>query len=324
MQVLAGIDIGGTKTALSFGTHENRTIEILDQQSYPTFVLDFPRQLEHLIALIEEKMENNPLWQLEAIGISCGGPLDAEKGRILSPPNLPLWDDVDIVTPLHTHFKVPVTLCNDADACALAEWSMGAAKGSRHMAFLTFGTGMGAGLILNNSLYSGATGLAGEVGHIRLAEDGPLGYGKKGSFEGFCSGGGIARLGAEKAAEALKAGQSPLFCKTEEDIPSITAKSIAEAAEAQDPLAMEIYHTVALHLGKGIAIIIDMLNVEVVVIGSIFVRQQKILEGPMWQSILKEALPLSAKACRVVPAGLGEDLGNYAALSVALQKTREV
>lgn len=188
------------------------------------------------------------------------------------------------------------------------------------MVFLTFGTGMGAGLILNDRLYSGATALAGEVGHIRLADDGPVGYGKKGSFEGFCSGGGIARLGRMKAQEALQGGKPPLFCKTAQDIGSISAKTIGEAAQRGDPLALEIYHTVAEHLGKGIAIIIDMLNVETIVIGSIFVRQQALLEGPMWETIMKEALSLSAMACRIVPAGLGEELGNFAALSVALDR----
>ncbi len=320
MQVLAGIDIGGTKTALSFGSHEKNAITILHEQSYPTFVEDFPKQLAHLIDLLDENLAHNPTWKLEAIGISCGGPLDAQNGRILSPPNLPLWNDVNIVEPLAAHFKVPAVLRNDADACALAEWNMGAGRGSRHMVFLTFGTGMGAGLILNGRLYSGATALAGEVGHIRLADDGPVGYGKRGSFEGFCSGGGIARLGRTKAQEALEAGKPPLFCRTEQEIESISAKSIGEAAHKGDPLALEIYHTVAEHLGKGIAIIIDTLNVEKIVIGSIFVRQQALLEGPMWETIMQEALPLSAKACRIVPAGLGEELGNYAALSVALDR----
>jgi glucokinase len=127
---------------------------------------------------------------IRAIGISCGSPLDSQKGLILSPPNLPNWDCVDIIAPFKK-YQVPVGLQNDANACGLAEWKWGAGKGYQNVIFLTFGTGMGAGLILNGKLYTGTNDMAGEVGHIRLKEDGPIGYGKKGSFEGFCSGGGL-------------------------------------------------------------------------------------------------------------------------------------
>ena len=120
-----------------------------------------------------------------AIGISCGGPLDCARGRILSPPNLPGWDEVPVVSRLADRFGVPVRLANDADACALAEWRFGAGRGTQNMIFLTFGTGLGAGLILDGRLYRGASSSAGEVGHIRMAVDGPLGYGKRGSLEGL-------------------------------------------------------------------------------------------------------------------------------------------
>ena len=122
-------------------------------------------------------------------------------------------------------------LQNDANACALAEWRYGAGKGSRNMLFLTFGTGMGAGLILDGRLYEGTSDLGGEVGHIRLAEDGPEGYGKRGSFEGFCSGGGIARLARAEAAKALAAGRSVAFCTGADGLDAITAKSVGDAAE---------------------------------------------------------------------------------------------
>src|SRR5690606_15592063 len=141
---------------------------------------------------------------LAAIGISCGGPLDSRRGVILSPPNLPGWDRIPVVEVFQQAFKVPVALQNDANAGALAEWLWGAGRGSHNMIFLTFGTGMGAGLILNGQLYSGTNDLAGEVGHIRLAPDGPVGYGKAGSFEGFCSGGGIKQLATDRAKMALK------------------------------------------------------------------------------------------------------------------------
>ena len=227
-------------------------------------------------------------------------------------------------TPLKKEFGVPVMLRNDADACALAEWSMGAGKGCKNMIFLTFGTGMGAGLILNNELYSGTTSMAGEVGHIRMEEDGPFGYGKYGSFEGFCSGGGIAKLGRMKAEEALREGKPPLFCRSEAELEGISSKSIAEALEQGDELAAEIFDTVGTYLGRGLSVLIDILNPQMIVIGSIYGRQKSVLDKKMMETLEKEALPVSRKACRIVPASLGELIGDYAAVSVGIKAYQDL
>ena len=318
MQVLAGIDIGGTKCAVSLGTARNESIEILTTISRPTPPKNFQKSMDMLINLLRDQLRDHSNWELTAIGISCGGPLDPASGIIFSPPNLPSWDAVDPVTPLKSAFQVPVRIRNDADACALAEWRLGAGRGTRNMVFLTFGTGMGAGLILNGQLYSGANGMAGEVGHIRLADNGPSGYGKEGSFEGFCSGGGIADLGRKKACEALAAGHPPLFCPDATALATIDARGIALALLQGDVLAKEIYRTVATYLGKGLALLIDILNPELIVLGSIYLRQQEVLESRMLVELTREALPRSLAVCRIVPAALGEHIGDYAALSVAL------
>ncbi len=323
MQVLAGIDIGGTKCAVSLGIAGNDSIEILSTISRPTPPRDFPGCLDMLINLLRDQLQSHPDWELTAIGISCGGPLDPANGLIFSPPNLPSWDAVDPVTPLSTIFHVPVQLRNDADACALAEWKMGAGKGTRNLLFLTFGTGMGAGLILNGKLYCGTNGMAGEVGHIRLADEGPQGYGKEGSFEGFCSGGGIADLGRRKARQALATGNPPLFCPDQAALATIDARAIALALLQGDPLAKEIYRTVAAYLGKGLAMLVDILNPELIVLGSIYLRQQEVLESGMWVELTREALPRSLTVCRIAPSALGERIGDYAALSVALDTLQE-
>ncbi len=319
MQVVAGIDIGGTKCAVSFACFEEEKIKFLDKIRMDTEREDFALAVKEFIRVIRLKLKENPKWRLCSIGISCGGPLDAEKGLILSPPNLPKWERADIFTPLKSAFGVPVIIQNDADACALAEWRMGAGKGCRNMIFLTFGTGMGAGLILNGRLYSGTNNLAGEVGHIRLEKEGPLGYGKRGSFEGFCSGGGIADLGRRRAKEAIDAGNPPLFCRKEEELSRVSAKSIAEAMEQGDPLATEIFDTVGEHLGRGISILIDILNPERIIIGSIYARQREALERRMLEVIKEEALKASVKVCRILPASLGERIGDYAAVSVGIK-----
>jgi glucokinase len=214
----------------------------------------------------------------------------------------------------------PAHLQNDANACALAEWRWGAGRGSRNMIFLTFGTGMGAGLILDGRLYAGTNGMAGEAGHIRLEADGPVGYGKSGSFEGFCSGGGIARLASAAAERMLAQGPGPLFCRSAADLGGITAETVASAAHRGDPAALEVFETAGKSLGRGLAVLVDLFNPQRIVIGSIYVRQQDLLEPSMLAELEKEALPQALSVCRVLPAGLGENLGNLASLSVALDR----
>jgi glucokinase len=238
---------------------------------------------------------------------------------ILSPPNLPGWDHIDVLTPFREHFGVPAALQNDANACALAEWKWGAGRGCRNMVFLTFGTGMGAGLILDGRLYSGANDLGGEVGHIRLEPDGPVGYNKAGSFEGFCSGGGIAQLARRLAEKALEQGHPALFCPAKPDLAAITAEKVGQAAQQGDPLALQVFAVVARYLGRGLAVLVDILNPERIVIGSIYARQRSLLEERTLQSLREEALPLALSVCQVAPAELGESVGDLAALAVAME-----
>src|SRR5450759_834877 len=160
-----GIDIGGTKCAVIAGTED---MEILEKINFPTETHKGPAHAINLLlngaGSITEKLG---LQGLQSIGISCGGPLDSKKGLVQSPPNLPGWDNIPIVQLFNEKFHVPVFLQNDANACALAERKSGAGKGMENMIFLTFGTGMGAGIIADGRLYSGTNDLAGEVGHIR-------------------------------------------------------------------------------------------------------------------------------------------------------------
>lgn len=315
MTLLAGVDIGGTKCAVCLGEQAENGVRLLAKDRFPT-----PATPEAAVARLVAALE--ALAQAEgrkpaAIGVSCGGPLNSREGLILSPPNLPGWDRVDVVTPFMTRFEVPVALQNDANACALAEWRWGAGQGCRSVVFLTFGTGMGGGLILDGRLYSGPTDMAGEVGHIRLAEDGPLGYGKRGSFEGFCSGGGIARLAQERALVAIQAGDPPSFCPTLGDLGEVTAETVGKAAQAGDPLAREIYETVGHYLGRGLAVLVDVLNPERIIIGSIYGRQHDQLAPRALRVLEDEAHPHALAGCEVVTAGLGERVGDYAALAVA-------
>ena len=304
-----GLDIGGTKCAIVTGDEECR---ILSRHAIST--ADYKNWEEVLETLLSFAPEEKPL----AIGVSCGGPLDSKNGLILSPPNLPGWDEVPIVRWLEEKTGARAYLQNDANACALAEWRFGAGKGCDNMVFLTFGTGFGAGLILNGKLYAGTNDMAGEVGHVRAAADGPVGYGKAGSFEGFCSGGGIAQIGQMVARERLQMGQKVSFCESLDKILSITAKEIAMQAKAGQEDAKEVYNICGKLLGKGLSILIDILNPEKIVLGSVFARSSELLVDAMRAELEKECLPRALAHCEIVPAALQESLGDVAALSVAV------
>lgn len=310
-----GIDIGGTKCAVIAGTGEK---EILSRVQFDTLTEKGPDYaISKLLYTAAEVIENHADYQLLSIGISCGGPLDSRKGLILSPPNLPGWDRIPITSLFSEKFHVPTAVQNDANACALAEWLMGAGVGSTNMAFLTFGTGMGAGLILNGQLYAGTNDLGGEVGHIRLAKDGPTGFGKAGSFEGFCSGGGIKQLAINMVSEKISSGEKVSFCK-EDEISELDAKKVAMAAQSGDILALEIIRISAEYLGRGLAILIDTLNPECIVIGSIFARNEALFKPHVDRILEEEAIPSALDVCKILPARLGDSIGDYAALSVAI------
>lgn len=309
-----GIDIGGTKSAVILASSNGN---ILDRQQFPTHMergwkptVETFKSIARTFAVKKE---------IEAIGISCGGPLDSRKGMILSPPNLPGWDEVPITEIFKTEFNLPAYLENDANAGALAEWRFGAGKNVKNMIFLTFGTGCGAGLILDGQLFKGTNDYGGEVGHIRLAEDGPVGYHKRGSLEGFCSGTGLSQLMAfELLCLAEEIGHSEML-KRYKPPGEVTGKDVVEWAQGSDPLALQVVEKSGRYFGKGLSILIDILNPELIVVGSMGVRLGELLFKPAREVIEKEAIAEAAAVCQIVPAALGEKIGDYAALCVAMQ-----
>ncbi|WP_066965826.1 ROK family protein [Microbulbifer sp. Q7] len=315
-----GVDIGGTKCAVVLG---DAALNVVDRVSFATEVARGPDRiikalLESADSLLQKHgLTSNGPGGIKAIGISCGGPLDSARGLILSPPNLPGWDGVPITRYFSEHFGAVTALQNDANAGALAEWMLGAGRGVRNLVFLTFGTGLGAGLILDGRLYAGTNDLAGELGHWRLADDGPQAFGKCGSFEGFCSGAGIAQLAQQRARDALAQGRAVAFAEDVRSLERVTTKDVAVAAKNGDPLALDIFAESGRKLGAGLSLLIDLLNPQRVVIGSVFARCQDLIYPHALQVMEAEALAPALRVCEVVPAALGEAIGDVASLCVA-------
>jgi len=310
-----GVDIGGTKSAVVISREPPAMLARIE---FPTLPQQGP---EHAIARIRqsihEVMRDTGIdkSQIGAIGVSCGGPLNQRAGVIQAPPNLSTWIDIPITAILRDEFGLECRLENDADAGAVAENRYGAGRGVRNMIFLTMGTGLGAGIIADGHLLRGASGQAGEIGHVRLSPDGPVGYHKAGSVEGWASGGGMALAAAQEVEAALRRGETTALAAK---LGRLTARDVAEAANQGDALAVRILESTGRRLGEALAILVDLLNPERIVIGGLAMRMGDTLLAPAREVMMREALPGSAKLCQVVPASLGEAIGDVAAICIAM------
>jgi glucokinase len=298
-----GIDIGGTKTAVSVLSEKEGVIA----RDWFASGVEPQGDVDEMVRLGRRLLEQH--GQAVGVGISVGAMFDPRSGCLGAAPHKPAWEGFPIVNAIGEAFALPVVADNDANACALAEWRYGAGRGFRHLAFLTFGTGLGAGLILNGALYHGASALAGEIGALRVASEGPGVRGKPGCLEGYASGAGIAGLAELRRRD----------WKGKTAIPgSATARDVAVAARSGDALAIEIFRESGDALGRGLAAMIDLLNLEVIVLGSIFVRCEDLLRPSMEAALRREAMGSALDDCRIVPAALGEEIGDHAALALAV------
>lgn len=315
--IWAGVDIGGTKTAVVLSRNPP---DILCRSEFPTIPLRGSKiAIDQIVATLHKMildLDTSPS-SLKGIGVTCGGPLNPHTGVIQAPPNLPTWIDVPIVKILENAFDCSVILENDANGGALAEHRYGAGMGAHHMVFLTMGTGLGGGIIIQDKLYRGANNMAGEIGHVRLTRGGPIGYNKVGSVEGWASGAGLAQIAERELERARLRKRNSLLLELPRGHP-VTAKDVGLAAQEGDLVARRIVEICGKKLGLGLAVLVDVLNPQRIVIGGLATRLGDLLLEPARSSMRKEALKPAREACSIVPALLGERIGDVAALCVAM------
>ncbi len=297
---ILGLDIGGTKTTVLAGSATGEVFERRRLASHAQ--TGFARMWAQITAAADELVASR--GRPTAVGVSIGGPLDHRRGIVYSPPNLPGWDGVRLKDRLSDRYGAPTYVEHDAKAGLLAEWYFGAARGHRNVAFLTVGTGLGCGLLLDGRLYRGASDSSGEIGHWRMTMRGPAAYGKRGSWEAYSSGTGLPRLARH-------------LCPQREWSGSMTAEDLVAMARSGDRDAARVVRTSATWLGRGIAQLIDLLDPDLVILGTLAVRAGDLYLPVVQRVVQREAITGSGPG-RIVAAGLGERLGDVAALSAAI------
>jgi glucokinase len=303
MSTIIGVDVGGTLLrAARFDTEFN----ILERRERSTHA-ERGREvvLERLIDLIEEVMPEER-GDLLGIGITAPGPLDAQQGVVIAPPNLP-WDNMPLVERIEQALGVRVWLGNDADLAGLAEHRLGAGRGYHNMVYMTISTGIGGGIIINDDLLTGC-GLAGEVGHMPMVPDGPLcGCGHPGHLEAVASGTGIARIARERLASGE---ESAILGLVNGDLGAVDARIVGQAAQKGDKLALEIVQRAGFYIGMVIASLMHVLNPEIFVLGGGLTNMGDMLFDPIRESVRLHAMhPRYWENTPIVLAELGQDVG---------------
>jgi glucokinase len=254
---------------------------------------------------------------IRAIGVSAPGPIDAAAGVITDPPNLPGWHNVPLTRILRERLERPVTLENDANCQGLAEHRFGAGRGYRHMIFLTISTGIGGGIIIDNGLYTGASGGAGELGHLIVSSDAPAcGAGHVGCLEGSASGAAIAK----RAQELIDAGRLPRTARIAEHNPPLDVEDVFRASQEGEAEAGAIIERAGRYLGMGLASLMNAFNPEAIVLGGGMMNMGEAIMRPAIDMARRRAFPQAFADAEVVEGELGERAAALGAIAVAQHK----
>jgi glucokinase-like ROK family protein len=297
---VAAIDMGATHLSVALGDF---SAQILDETEQPFRIADGPEPcLEVADRALKSILEKNGLKvsDLSAIGLSVPGPVITEIGMVMSPPIMPGWDRFPIRARLEKLWKVPLTLNNDANFGALGEWVYGAGRGEKNLAFIKVGSGVGAGLIINQQIYGGTTGSAGEIGHLTIDENGPLcTCGNHGCLEAF-AGGKAIEIQAQKLAVS---GKRTLL--SDSNVKNITVRDVADVARRGDLAAQEILNRSGTFIGIAVAGLINLINPSVVIIGGGVAEVGDLLTAPIRKVVRERSLRASEHAVKITTAMLG-------------------
>jgi glucokinase len=316
-----GIDIGGTKIAAGVVDDHGRILSRFETKQHsgqPPDVVIEAAEGAFWQALRGASAEQGDIL---GVGVGFAGHTNGREGLVLTSSNLPAWDRMPLRDVLSERLGAPVVLDNDCNAAALAEHRYGSGRGSRHMVYVAFSTGVGAGIIIDGQIYRGHTGTAGEVGHTVVDVDGRLcSCGNRGCLMAWACGMALTEL----AAERIEAGEETLLREMAGgDLARIKGEMVAEAARRGDRVARELVQLTGRYLGVGLSTVVQVLNPEVIVVGGGLTRMGAQLMDPCLQTLRQHLPPVLVGSARIVPSHFGEDVGIVGAAALVFTETAE-
>lgn len=295
-----GVDLGATKTDCGLVSPDNALVASNRVETRP---LDGPEAaVERIAGCIRKVSDHAPVGaRIEAVGVCCPGPVDHVTGVIVDPPNLTGWRNVPFTDMLGRALELPVKLEHDAKGTALAEYHLGAGRGSRDMVLIVVGTGIGAAMILDGKLYRGRNDAAGEVGHITVDLDGPIcTCGSNGCVETYAGGPAIVRSYVYATRRQVN-----------------SAEQVARAAGEGDPIALRVFRAAGRALGAAVATVAMMLDVDTFVLFGSVVKAGELLLKPAREAVPGYAHPSIASRVRILTGQLGDQAGMLGAAWIA-------
>ncbi|RBW68867.1 ROK family protein [Bacillus taeanensis] len=309
--VAVGIDIGGTKVAIALVNEDGTILAeetiLTNVEQGPSFTVE---QIINQVSHLRDKHEVNVI----GIGVGAPGPLDGEKGVILSPPNLKTWHNYPLKGKIEKAFGLNTILANDADAAAVGEYRFGVTEKHQHIVYVTVSTGIGGGILINGELYSGSASSAGEFGQMIVKKDGPLcGCGRRGCLEGISSGTGIANNMIEKV---LQDETHVLYDLAKTN--SLTAQDVFQAYERQDQTAIEVVTEAEDYLAIGLANVLNALNPSLLILGGGVILSQPGFYESVVEKINEYVIERNVESLKVVKASLGTKAGVVGAAALVM------
>ena len=312
--IVAGIDIGATHMSIIVA---NFAAQVILEKEVSLDISAGPEPcLEMAHNVLKGMMEsiNSGIDELSAIGIGVPGPILTEAGMVVAPPIMPGWDQYPIRDSLQERWKCPVSLSNDAELGALGEWASGAGRGELNLAYIKVGTGIGAGILINGQIYRGASGSAGEIGHITVDESGPpCKCGNRGCLEAIASGTAIAR----QAQQAVKDGKRTELANIQ-PVGHITSQDVIDLAQKGDLISQQILTRAGEQVGIALAGLVNLFNPNMIVVGGGVPKIGDLFIQPMREAVQKRSMRAAAQAVKISVALLGKRSVSMGAVVQAL------
>lgn len=314
-----GIDVGAT--TIKGGVVDIATRKILSKQKVDTFALQGPSAvLRQLNLIIKELMLEYRHDEFAGIGIGAPGIVDNDNSTVKNPPNFTDWIEVNLGEVIKKEFYLPVVVENDANAAALGEAKFGAGLDYQNFFFIIWGTGVGGGIILDNNIYRGPFGGAGEIGHTTIDYNGALcNCGNRGCIESYIGQRYLSERTRQKLERLPKdAPPSKIIQLVKGNIGLIEPYIISVAAEQGDPFAKEILSEAGNLLGVAIASILNVLDLRIVVVGGGISAAGVYVFDAITKSVRSRVLTSIKPDVKVIPAKLGNTAGIFGAASLVM------